>query len=191
MEDQPLHFHKSFSSLLDTFHNVIVGITWLKASLKNAEVYFKDYPYIITLPCSVTNKEIKIDKLIISLIKKEDFQEKTPLYTQTLINFYRILTIAVNDIIWEERDFFNLHRKPELKFLRYIRNASAHNNQFYWGKGKQRARTLKSLPVVWNGKEIKKDMENTPLYMNFLAPGDLFILLSDISKLVEDKKKAV
>ncbi len=183
MSDRPLHFHHSFNSLLDTFRNVIAAMTSLKATIKNAQAFYKDYPYIITLACSVTNQEIKIDKSILSLIEIEGFNKGTPLYSQTLINFYRIFTIAIKDIVWEEPDFSNLLDNSELQFLRHIRNASAHNNKFYWGKGLQRANTISDFPVMWRGKEINESLEGTELYMNFLKPGDLFLLLVDISNL--------
>ena len=185
MQDQPLHFHNSFNLLLDTFRNVIVGMTWLKVSIKNAELFYKNWPYIITLSCSVTDKEIKVDKSILSLIEKESFNRTTPLFSQTFINFYRIFTIAIKDIVWEEKDFVNMLNKSELQFLKHIRNASAHNNQFYWGTGQQRVDTISKLPVIWRGKEINEKLENSVLYMDFLKPGDLFILLTDISNLVK------
>ena len=188
MQDQPLRFHKSFDALLDTFRNVITGTTWLKASIKEAKLFYKNWPHIITFPCSVIEKEIKIDKSILSLIEKEGFNQSTPLYSQTLINFYRIFTIAVKDIIWEEPDFNNLRSKPALQFLRHIRNASAHNNQFYWESGKRRIDTLSKLPIIWRGKEINEGLENTSLYMDFLKPGDIFLLLADISELCNLKK---
>ena len=185
MPDQPLHFHRSFDSLLDTFRNVIAGITWLKASTQQAKQFYADWPYIITLACSVTDKEIKVDKSILSLVEREGFNQPTPLYSQTLINFYRVFTIAIKDIIWEEADFSQLHEKPELQFLKHIRNASAHDNQFYWGAGQQRTNTLSKLPVIWRDKEINENLENNSLYMNFLKPGDLFVLLADVSSLVK------
>ena len=187
MSDQPLYLHKSFGTLLDTFRNVITGMTWLKATIKDAELFYKDYPYIITLACSVTDQEIKVHKSILSVIEKEGFNHRTPLYSQTLINFYRIFTVAIKDIVWEEPDFSNLLDRKDLQFLRHVRNASAHDNKFYWGKGKQRIDTINSFPVVWRGREINKDLENTELYMNFLKPGDLFLLLADISNLCRNK----
>jgi len=184
MTDQPLIYHQSFSPLLSSFQNIIVGITWLKATIKSSKAYHKKWPYIITLPCSVTDEEVKIDKSILTKIEKEGYNKATPLYTRTLISAYRMFTISVNDIVWEESDFSAFHDCEQLQFLRHIRNASAHNNKFYWGKGQQRKNTLSKLPVSWNGKIINKELENELLYMDFLKPGDLFILLSDISKLV-------
>ena len=188
MSDQPLHFHKSLDSLLDTFRNVITAMTWLKVTVKNAQSFYGNHPHIIGLACSVTDQEIKIDKSILSLIEGEGFNKETPLYSQTLINFYRIFTIAIKDIIWEELDFLNLRNNPELQFLKHVRNASAHNNKFYWGEKWQRAQTIRSLPVVWRDKEINEGLENTPLYMDFFKPGDLFILLADIGELVSSSK---
>jgi len=187
MPDQPLHLHKSLDSLLDTFRNVIAGITWLKVTIKDAELFYENYPHIIALACSVTNKEIKVDKSILSLIEKEGFNQPAPLYSQTLINFYRIFTIAIKDIVWEEPDFSNLLDRPELQFLKHVRHASAHNNKFYWGKGRQRASTISEFPVTWRGKEINENLEGTELYMNFLKPGDPFLLLADISNIWTQK----
>jgi hypothetical protein len=185
MSDQPLKFHNSFDNLLDTFRNVITSITWLKFSVEEANKFFKIYPYIIELACSVVSQDIKLDKSILKLVKEEGFNQQTPLYNQTLINFYRVFTIAINDIILEEKDFKSLLQKDELRFLRHLRNASAHNNSFYWGKGKQRKKTISKLPVSWRGKQIEEKLENTPAYMDFIKPGDIFILLSDISNLAD------
>jgi len=183
MNDQPLRFHRSFNSLFDTFRNVIAATTSLKVIIKDALSFYKDYPYIITLACSMTKQEVKIDKSILYLIEKEGFNKETPLYSQTLINFYRIFTIAIKDIVWDEPDFSNLLDDPELQFLKHIRNASAHNNKFYWGKGQQRTNTINGFPVIWRGKEINESLEDTELYMDFLKPGDLFLLLVDVSNL--------
>ncbi len=185
MHDQPLKFHKSFNDLLDTFRNVLVSTVWLKVSIEQAENYFKPFPYVITLPCSVSNQEIKVDKSILKFVKAEGFNKKTPLFSQTLANFYRVFTIAVKDIIWGEKDFEKLLKNEELQFLQHLRNASAHNNNFYWGEGVSREKTLLRLPVSWRGKQIEEKLENTLVYMDFMKPGDIFILLSDISNLAD------
>lgn len=182
--DKPLEYHISFRELLDAFRNTIAANTWLKVSVTGAKKYFEKYPYVITLPCStIWGQEVKIDKTIFNLIEREGFNEKTPIFTETLVNFYRIITIAIKDIIWEEPDFQNILSLPELQFLRHIRNASAHNNSFFWGKGKQHQDTINKLPVSWRNKTIEEKLEGDTLYMNFMAPGDLFILLSDITDL--------
>jgi len=180
-QDTPLKFHSSFHELLDTFRRVIVGMVWSQASVKDAKKFFETFPYVIHLPCSVDSRVIKIDKTILDLIEVEGFNQATPLFSKTLINFYRIFTIAVKDIIWGEADFSDLLSLPELQFLRHLRNASAHNNQFFWGRGRNR-----QIPtsIMWRNKEIRKELEGKQLYMDFMKPGDIFILLLDISKLV-------
>ena len=183
-QDQPLKFHNCFNDLLDTFRNIIASTTWLKVSVDSAQIFYNSFPYIIELDCSVTEQKIKIDKTILGLIQHEGFNQPTPLYSQTLINFYRIFTIAIKDIIWKEQDFQPLLQNNELQFLKHIRNACAHNNDFFWGVGKQRQSTIQKLPISWHDKIIEEKLEGTKLYMNFLKPGDIFLLLSDISKLI-------
>lgn len=184
MQDQPLHFHKSFDDLLDTFRNVISSLTWLKVSVVDAQNFYQGYPYIIELDCSVAPQKIKVDKSILRQIEKEGLNAPTPMYSQAVINFYRVFTIAVKDIIWEEPDFKPFLKTPELEFLRHLRNACAHDNEFFWGNGKQRLDTIERLPVSWRGKTIITETEGTNLYMDFMKPGDIFLLLSDICRLV-------
>ena len=182
--DTPLHFHEAFSCLLDSSRIVIASLTWLKASVEQAQTFFSPYPYVIELTCTATDKLIKIDKSILTLVQKEGFSKGTPLYSQALIDFYRIFTIAVKDIVWQESDFQPHLQRDEIQFLRHIRNASAHHNKFFFGSGKERQKTIKKLPVTWCGKVIDEQLEGTQLYMEYMGPGDLFVLLSDVSALV-------
>ena len=183
-KDQPLDFEKSLNDLVDTFRNVIASMTWLKASAKDAQEFYKNYLYITQLASSIASQDIKIDKSILALIEKEGLGGPTPLFTQTLTNFYRVFTVAAKDILWEDAEFQRFLRRPELVFLRHLRNASAHDNKFFWGNGRQRTTTIQKLPVSWRGKVIEEKVEGITLYIDFMKPGDIFLLLSDISSLV-------
>ena len=186
MIDRSVSFHKSFNELLDTFRNIIASTTWFKVSTIQAEQFFASHPYIIELPCSVLpGQSIKVDKSILRLVAKEGFNQQTPIFTKTLINSYRVFTVAIKDIIWKEDDFKPYLSRPELQFLKHLRNASAHSNKFYWGRGKERERVLKQLPLLWRGKEITKSLEGTEAFMEFVKPGDIFVLLADISALID------
>ena len=132
MVDEPLKFHGSFDDLLDIFQNIISSITWLNASVDKAIQFFKSSPYVIELDCSVTEKKIKVSKSIFKIIEEERIRPDAPLYSQTLISYYRIFTIAIKDIIWEEDDFQEMKDAEEMQFLRHLRNACAHDNRFYW-----------------------------------------------------------
>lgn len=189
--DIPLHFHSSFNELLDSFRNVIASMAWLKASGESAQQYFAPYPYIIELSCKSTDMLLKVDKSILTAVQKEGAEGKTPLFSRTLVSFYRILTIAVKDIVWEEPDFQPLLQRAEFQFLRHLRNASAHSNSFFFGTGRERGKTLEGLPVVWRTKTITENIEGTDLYMNYFGPGDLFVLLSDISATVRGTERPI
>ena len=186
--DTPLHMHPSFDGLLDSFRSVIASLTWLKASSDQAQSFFAPYPYVIELSSTVSDQLIKIHKSILTQIQNEGFNQQTPLFSRTLIDFYRILTIAIKDIVWAEDDFKTLLQTEHLQFLRHIRNACAHQNMFYFGSGREREATLKKLPVSWRGKVIDVSLEKLPLYMSFMGPGDLFLLLNDISNMVKARQ---
>lgn len=184
LQDTPLSFHKSFSSLVDSFATVYTSLVWLRASNDQAHQYFRQYPYVVTLKCTVSDQDIKLDKSIFSLVAKEGFNQQTPLYTSTVINVCRVMTIALKDVVWSEPDFQPFRKREELIFLQHLRNASAHENRFFFGEGIQRVRTLKMLPVTWRNKVISESTEGHKLYMDFMSAGDLMFLLSDMSALV-------
>ena len=185
--DTLLFFHEALGALLDSFRNVIVSLTWLKASVEQAQAFFSPHPYAIELTCTATDQLIKIDKSILTLVQQEGFNQNQPLYLQTLIGAYRVFTIAAKDIVWQESDFHSLLQRDELQFLRHIRNASAHHNKFFFGSGRHRQETLDRLPIAWRGKVIEERLEGTQLYLDYMAPGDLFVLLSDVSVLASHR----
>lgn len=187
MNDKQLYFHSSINELLESFKFSILSIFWLQASNKNISSYFKKYPYICTLACSVTANEVKIDKSLLKMIENEEQATQTPIQPFALINLYRIFAIAVKDLIWNHPDFSLLKKRNELQFLRHIRNGCAHNNRFYWGKGKEREKTIKKFPIIWRGKVLEEKMEGHEVFFQFIAPGDIFILLGDISDLIVKK----
>lgn len=183
-KNQPMQFHESLRGLFTTFRNVITAISWLKCSVKQAQQFFPASIAMINLTSSF-GESIVISRSILNEVESEGINQKAPLYSQTMINFYRIFTIAAKDIICQVPDFQNFKKNPELKFLRHLRNASAHHNKFFWGNKKdQHHKTIQKLPVSWRNKVIEEKLEGSTLYMDFMKPGDIFFLLSDISKLV-------
>jgi len=58
--DQPLNFHKSLNDLVDTFRNVIASMTWLKASAKDAQEFYKNYLYVTELASYVTCRRSRL-----------------------------------------------------------------------------------------------------------------------------------
>jgi len=179
-----LPFHISFREFLDTFRYAITANTWFISSIDSAKNHFEEHNHLITLACSFNpNQKVHIDKTIFNLVETENPNQISPMFSKTMINFYRIITIALKDIIWNEDDFQKFLEFPEFQYFRHIRNASAHYNSFFWGTHKkQRELTIKKLPVTWRDKTIEENIEGRKLYMDFMQPGDLFILLSDITK---------
>jgi hypothetical protein len=184
LPDRPLRFHPAFKDLVDQISGLLTSTMWLKASAAQAEIHFRDFKYIAELNSSMSAETIKLDKSIIRAMQDEPALGGSPLSTAAIINIYRVSTIAVQDIVWDDPVFTPHLQRAEVQFLRHLRNASAHMNRFWWGAGRQHDDTVARLPVAWRGKSIEVNDEGRPVYFDFMAPGDLFFLLSDISALV-------
>lgn len=174
--------HPALNEVLDGFRQTVAAMCWLQASSAAARRWFQPFPYIIELSCSpsVSSQIIKVDKNILTAVTVEGMGGPVPRFSRALAHYFRVLTIAVKDVLWEHHDFAGVLQSTEMQFLRHLRNASAHHNEFYWGSGKSR-RVPK--PIEWRGKRIAPSLEGTKLYCDFFAPGDLFILLTDLSLL--------
>jgi hypothetical protein len=182
--DKPMVLHEGLQGIMDVLLNIVVSMLWLSTSVKDAIRWWKPWPYVAHLDCSVPHPGINLDKSILDLLLDESASGVAPVRTTAMANAYRVCTIVAKDAVWEHADFRPVLQSPELQFLRHLRNASAHGNSFYWGQGNQRQRTLASLPLTWRGKRIESALEGATLYFDFLSPGDLFVLLEDISQLV-------
>lgn len=181
--DTPLKFHASFDGLIDSFRTMIASLTWLRASPEMAEKHFASWPYVLTLDCSASDKVVKVDKSAFVAFRADAAAPGTPLFASTLGNLCRVMIISVKDIISEHPDFAKAKDDEMYRFLRHVRNAAAHGNRFYFGKGKQRDRTLATLPTRWRNKTIDDSVEESRLFLDFLGAGDLLFLLSDVSAL--------
>lgn len=183
--DTPLEFHVSFDGLIDSFRTMIASLTWLRSSPEAAEKHFAPWPYVLTLDCSASDKVIKVDKSAFVAFRADAAAPGTPLFTSTLGNLCRVMIISVKDIISEHPDFAKAKDDEMFQFLRHVRNAAAHENRFYFGMGKQRERTLATLPARWRNKTIDDSVEKSRLFFDFLGAGDLLFLLSDVSVLAK------
>jgi hypothetical protein len=167
--DVPLSFHPSFNGLVDSFRTSIAALTWLRAAPSEAQKHFAPWPYVITLDGTVSEKSIKVDKSAFGAFQADAGKPGTPLFASTLASMCRVLTISAKDIIDEHPDFVDVKSFELSQFLRHARNAAAHENQFYFGAGKQRDRTLAGLPVSWRNKRIDATLEGKPLFTAFLV----------------------
>lgn len=191
-KDKLLYFHPSFRDTLKTFRSSIASISWLLLSINDSILYYEKYKYITMFDSSVVKDEVKIDKSILELIRNDNLFSKDSCCSKSLVDLCRVFTITFKDLVWENDDFKEKLNSDEIQFLRYIRNASAHGNKFYWGKNeKERERTIKNFPITWREKKIEENLEGRSIFFDFLAPGDLFILLSDISVLVKNKLDSI
>lgn len=186
--ERNVKYHKSISDLTKSYRRGIAAMVWLQSSVGQAKKELKGYKHIIALPCSCEGykgKFVQLGKNILDEVEKEGVNGLAPLFGESMVNYSRIFTIAVKDVIWQEPDFAPFLQRTEFQFLRYIRNACSHGGEFYFGAGQERIKALKKLPIVWRGKEINRDIEGKKVFPDLLSEGDLFVLLDDISICVQ------
>ena len=178
-------FHESIFRALDSFRYALAANVSLLVSIKQGQEPLRDLDRVLDLPYSVEGCEkrvVHVGKDIVEKVALDSINGPAPFFSTITTDLYCIFTIAIKDILWEEPDF-ELHlESPEMQFLYNLRNAAAHH-----GKFKFNDQTLKKLPVTWKGRTITKELEGKSPYDNFLKPGDLFVLLEDISNLVKQK----
>lgn len=76
-------------------------------------------------------------------------------------------------------------KSPELEFVRHVRNAVAHGNRFHFRNDEP------SRPARFRDFEIRRDLEGTVLFWEFMGPGDTLDLLQEVEaqlRAFEDQK---
>lgn len=113
----------------------------------------------------------------VNLQKKED-QIKGNI--KSLLNFQaRQMVIYLFDILQNSKYNKYLNRTEIFKFIKYIRNGAAHNNKFNFDK------PLKNS-IRWRNKVLDNSLKGKEVFPSFITPGDLILLISDISHLISD-----
>jgi hypothetical protein len=82
---------------------------------------------------------------------------------------------AMWDTLRSHSTYEKIATKPEVQFLRHLRNAAAHDGRFNFSELRHRA--------TWRSKEITLDMIDKPVFPNFLKPGDPVLIVLDIDRL--------
>jgi hypothetical protein len=75
----------------------------------------------------------------------------------------------------------------EFNFLRHIRNGAAHNNKFYFKNHKGEWTIREDETVKWNASEIRRSLQDTPVFNDFINFAGIFML----SKFFSDKLKEI
>ncbi|MBL7068808.1 MAG: hypothetical protein ISS34_03015 [Candidatus Omnitrophica bacterium] len=101
----------------------------------------------------------------------------------------RIFIIATWDIIVNLKTYPNLKDKKLIQFTRHIRNGVAHDNKFKFDSRvlNKACNTLK-LPAKWKDKKIELKHENTIVVPDFIKDGDVYSLICDLQKFVDENK---
>ncbi len=179
MGDKQLSIHSDFRDVVLTIELIVTSIAWLMRSVDDAARYFSHWPFAAQLDVSVLpDKSVKIGKNVLDTVREE--REKGDSLSSSIVlrDVLCLLTIALKEAVWKSPEFQPFRRRDELEFLRHLRNAAAHGNRF-------NIRSSKSLPLKWRNKVISPQLNGKRLYFDFMAPGDLFILMEDISRLVK------
>lgn len=94
----------------------------------------------------------------------------------------RLMVISLFNIL--EFSSYNNALNPEsiYKFAKHLRNGAAHNNRFHIAPPLQR-------PILWRNKTINNSLNGAQVFTDFVDPGLLMLLMSDISKLIGEIEK--
>lgn len=77
-----------------------------------------------------------------------------------------------------------ISKRPEVAFLRHLRNAAGHGNRFNFYRDSARKCFVDPKGVKWQSKAITRDLQDKPAFPDFFCAGDFAYLFEDISGLL-------
>lgn len=190
--DKEIFIHPIFNDLLNNFQFFFVGINMMstinfqkalidghegKKSELGISVGYNDSQCLKYDVADVLNSFNKA----VHLKSKGDIVEANII---GLMNFQaRQISISLFNLL-ENSEFSNSINRTEIfKFVKHIRNGSAHNNKFNF-----ESKAKKELPVTWRNKTIETNLHSSEVFNKFLSPIDLVLLMADLSEMIKKIK---
>jgi hypothetical protein len=172
MSLRPVFIHSEFHEMIDAFSVCVLGLGALTnpANLESLKPY-----KLVPVESSFSPEDSNIDlPHYLSRLSNEDIAG--PLRLNTMKVLCQSLTISAFETLKASSHYTGIAADPVVQFFRHIRNAAAHNNVFTFSKDQP------GKPAIWRGKQIARALEGLPCFFNFMAPGDLPLLLEEISR---------
>lgn len=89
-----------------------------------------------------------------------------------------VATLIASGFLGSAYELLEDHRDPNIplwEFFRHTRNAAFHGNRFHF-LGDEPKR-----PASWRGLEITRNLQDTPLFFDFIHFADVFYMLADLT----------
>lgn len=174
--DDPTEIHLEESGI---FRDFVIAY---KASICGLLLYHPKAGLISSDPIGFASTAYPAVKFYPSEMQKQirsgaiDLAKITDSLTYILINgCYESLCGQYSELEWLEiREKF-----PEVDFFRHVRNAASHKGSWSF-RGNEPVRDAR-----WRGKEISASMQGRKLFDKSFEIGDVFVLLSDIERILK------
>jgi hypothetical protein len=137
----------------------------------------------LTLPRgSVVESRRKDGSYYATSVDLREAVDKVKLNTDLLVTFSKALLMSFISLIGDEVQRNSLYSKfssPELEFLRHIRNAVSHGNQFFF-KSYDDGTQEPKRPASFKQFTLAPSLDGSSLW-DFIWPGDLLELLDHVA----------
>lgn len=172
---RPLTIDKVFNLSIDAITCLWGGLLVPKLCHDDIEAKFQNYNFLVSLASSV-GEDTHIDKANYLNICKSD--ERTAEVGNMSLS---MLAVFAFESIKSEDTYDLIKKDMTINFLRHLRNAGAHGNNFnFYNKGK----LVDPGVVTWRNKNIDKSLQGKVAFPDFFKHGDFPYLLEDVSKVL-------
>lgn len=170
--------------LLNKFENLernfILGFQSIAPLTLDTDIFFKHPIHI---------GDIKLDTTDIksAITQKKNMELIIDEFSKSVIRtLIRESTEAITSYCNTSNQYNKIEFNDTFNFARIIRNSFAHNYIISFSKF-YKTKILNERSIVWNGKEIKLDMEGISLEKTFFGYKDALTLLKDLKKMIQDE----
>ena len=162
-------------SIVETYAEMCLGAMILRTPETQKIVKYKYPNQAIKSSYIHLSKDLIIcGNKLVSKIANEGLEGSNKLRSAfTQIN--RIFVIAMWGMLYNTKKYKEICKKPDIQFFRHIRNGCAHNGKF-------KIDSHLKYPAKWRNKKIFFNLNGTTIFPDFLADGDVYLLLYDINE---------
>lgn len=181
---KPLEINKVFEMTQTVFVLFFGGWAGSKMCIDEVAERCKNFDFINQLDATVIPNFSSFisKKYFLKLLTPDTFDKNITNSFCSMICVYSFENLKKDPIYKKIKD------EPCVEMLRHIRNGSAHGNTFNFYNGK---RLIYPGTVSWKGKIIDKTLQDKVVFPDFISPGDVPLLLSDISEVIKNNSNQV
>lgn len=175
---RPLNIDKTFHLVIDAFTRTWGGLLLPKICLLELNTKIGNTDLLLSMESSFGEDTHLSKSNFFRISSSEENSREVGVIAMSMMAVFTFESLKMHP------QFSVIESQDTVQFLRHLRNAAAHGNQFHFTRGKSQ-KIIDPKKITWRNKIIDQGLQGKIAFPDFFKYGDFPYLLEDITKLLK------